>query len=495
MELDGLSRVPPHDLVAEASVLGCVLLGADRALALVSDLRADDFFLPEHREAWAGIGALVERGVPVDIVSLGDEIKARGVAGRFEGGWQTWAVATAGGVSTWQNVGHHATIVREKATLRKLLTICTEVVCRCYQSESADEVLGQAREGVAALEVDGHEGGPVKIGTALSGVIEVIQSRAAGKVSEHMVLTGIETLDYEIGGMAPEEVVVVAGRPGQGKTAFADCVATYNGLADVPCLFFSLEMSLQQLIERVLSLRSDIPASHLRSGRGEGYKRLDKAAFTKLTAASEELYNVPLWIEPRALPLGRIVGESRRWHARHVRGKGKTLGLIAVDYLQLVAVETKNRDRSREEQVARISKTLKMLAKELQVPLMELSQLNRAIERRGGEPVMSDIRESGAIEQDASIILCPWRGEAADDPDKKNEDGDADIIILKNRGGQTGKAPAHWLSKTMEYRHDWGRTAHGRPADFGGERSLIDDYQIKQPLDPHASPPSWHDKD
>lgn len=476
MEFDGLPRVPPHDLVAEASVLGCVLLGADRALALVSDLRADDFFLPAHREAWAGIGALVERGVPVDIVSLGDEIKARGVAGRFDGGWQAWAVATAGSVSTWQNVSHHATIVREKATLRKLLTLATEIVCRCYQSEPAGEVLGQAREGVAALEVDGHEGGPVKIGTALSGAIEVIQSRADGKVSEHMVLTGIETLDYEIGGMAPEEVVVVAGRPGQGKTAFMDVVAVYNALCGVPVLVFSLEMSLQQLVERALSMRSEIPASHLRAGRGEGYKRLGKDAFTKLTAASEELYNVPLWIDPRALPLGRIVGEARRWHARHVRGKGKTLGLIAVDYLQLIAVETRNRDRSREEQVARISKTMKMLAKELQIPMMELSQLSRAIEKRGGEPIMSDIRESGAIEQDASIILCPWRGEAADDAEKKNEDGDADIIILKNRGGQTGKAPSRWLSKTMEFKHDWSRTKYGRPADFTA-------------LDSHLEPP------
>ena len=487
-----LSRAPPHDLVAEASVLGCVLLAADKALALVSDLRADDFFLPAHREAWAGIGALVERGVPVDIVSLGDEIKARGVAGRFEGGWQMWAVATAGGVSTWQNVGHHATIVREKATLRRLLALCTEVLCRCYQSEPIAEVLGQAREGVAALEVDGHDGGPVKIGDALHGAIEVIQSRAHGKVSEHMVLTGIETLDYEIGGMAPEEVVVVAGRPGHGKTAFMDDVAVYNALVEVPCLIFSLEMSLQQLVERVLSLRSQVPASHLRSGRGEGYKPLDKTAFDKLTTASNELYGVPLWIDPRVLSLGRIVGEARRWHARHVRGKGKKLGLIAVDYLQLVSVETKSRDRSREEQVGRISKTMKMLAKDLQLPVMELSQFNRALEKRGGEPVMSDIRESGSIEQDASIILCPWRGEAADDVEKKNQDCDAEIIILKNRGGQTGNAPVRWIAKTMEFKHDWGRTPHGRPADFGGERSLIDDYQINPPANPA---PPWQGRE
>ena len=488
------SRIPPHDLVAEASVIGCVLLGAEQALGLVSDLRPDDFFDTCHREAWAAVLALAGRSVPVDVVSLGDELEARGVAARFEGGWQTWATKTAGNVTAWQNVQHHALMVHEKATLRRLLTLAIEVSCRCYTGEPVAEVLGQAREGVAALEVDGHGGGPVRLGDALGDAIEVVQSRARGQVSEHMVLTGIETLDYEIGGMAPEEVVVVAGRPGHGKTAFADCVAVNCGLAGVPCLFFSLEMSLQQLIERVLSIRSQIAASHLRSGRGEGYKPLDKAAFTKLSAASEELYNVPLWIEPRSLSLGRIVGESRRWHARQVRGKGKKLALIAIDYLQLIEVETQRRGGNREEAVGQISKTVKRLAKDLGIPVMPMSQLNRKIEERGGEPQMSDIRESGAIEQDASIILCPWRGEIATDPERKNQDCDADIIILKNRGGQTGKAPVSWHAKTMEFRHDWARSKTGRPTDFGGERSLIDDYQVTA-LDQHREPPNYQDKD
>ena len=486
------NRTPPHDLVAEANVIGCVLLGAATATALVSDLRPDDFFDTCHREAWAAILALVDRTVPVDVLSLGDELKARGVAARFDGGWHAWATRIAGGVSSWQNVQHHALMVREKATLRRLLALAVDVACRCYTGERVAEVLGGARDGVAALEVDGYEGGPVKIGDALSDSIEVIQSRAKGRVSEHMVLTGIETLDYEIGGMAPEEVVVVAGRPGHGKTAFADCVAVNCGLADVPCLFFSLEMSLQQLVERVLSMRSQIPASYLRSGRGEGYKPLDKEAFKKLNAASNELYNVPLWIDPRSLPLSRIVGESRRWHARHVRGKGKKLALIAIDYLQLIDVETQRRGGNREEAVGQISKTVKRLAKDLGIPLMPMSQLNRKIEERGGEPQMSDIRESGAIEQDASIILCPWRGEMASDPERKNHDCDAEIIILKNRGGQTGKAPVKWLAKTMEFRHDWSRTKSGRPDDFGGECSLIDDYQITPPSSP---PGDWQNRD
>ena len=490
------ARIPPHDLDAEASVLGCVLLGAEKALALVSDLRADDFFAPEHREVWAAAVALSGRAVPVDVVSLGGELKARGVAARFDGGWGAWSAKTASSVSAWHNVQHHALIVRERATLRRLLALATEVACRCYTGEPVAEVLGQAREGVAALEVDGQEGGPVKIGDALSGAMEVVQSRAKGQVSEHMVLTGIETLDFEIGGMAPEEVIVVAGRPGHGKTAFADCVAVNCGLAGVPCLFFSLEMSLQQLVERVLSMRSQIPASHLRSGRGEGYKPLDKEAFGKLTDASNELYGVPLWIEPRSLPLGRIVGESRRWHTRHVRGKGAGLGLIAIDYLQLVEVETQRRGGNREEAVAQISKTCKRLAKDLGVPVMAMSQLNREIEKSNREPQMSDIRESGAIEQDASIILCPWRGEIATDPERKNDDCDADIIILKNRGGRTGKAPVMWHAKTMEFRHDWSRSKTGRPADFGGERSLIDDYQIKSTDDTLApNYGNWQDKE
>jgi replicative DNA helicase len=173
-----------------------------------------------------------------------------------------------------------------------------------------------------------------------------------------------------------------------------------------------------------------------------------------------------------------------------VRGKGKQLALIAIDYLQLVEVETQRRGGNREEAVAQISKTCKRLAKDLGLPVLAMSQLNREIEKSNREPQMSDIRESGAIEQDASIILCPWRGEIATDPERKNEDCDADIIILKNRGGRTGKAPVRWHAKTMEFRHDWSRSRTGRPPDFGGgEHSLIDDYQ------PHASPPSWHERD
>ena len=443
-------RTPPNDIAAELSVIGAALVASDKVLANVSDLRADDFFQPENREAWAAVLAVAERRMPVDVLSVGDELKARGMVGRFPGGWHEWASKAASAIPTVENVSHYAEIVRDKATLRRMIELCASVASRCYSCQPVDDVLAEAREGVATLEVQGKSGGPVKIGTALQDAVATIESRALA-TKPHFVKTGISTVDNYIGGLAPGDMVVVAGRPGHGKTAFADGVALWNACAGVPSLFFSLEMSLQQLIERVLSIKSRTPAASLRTGKGADGKPLTKEDYDVIGMAANRLLDVPLWVDERPLTLGRIVGEARRWHAREVRGKGHAFGLVAVDYLQLVGLETEKRDQSREQQVARISKTMKWLAKSIACPVMVLAQLNREVEKRGGKPVQADLRESGSLEQDADMIFFPWRDIPADNQDARNQDGPAEIIVAKNRSGKIGSLSAWWKAEVMEF--------------------------------------------
>ena len=436
----------PNNTDAELALIGAALVAADRTMQQASDLAVDDFYMPAHREAWAAILALQERGAAIDVLSVGDELKTRGMAARFDGGWLSWASATAAKVPIIEHVDNFARIVREKATLRRLVLLCTETIARACADQSLDEVMTDHRDGFAALEVMGMAGGPVKIGDCLHSAVDEIARK--GTAMECFVPTHISTVESYIGGMAPGNMVVVAARPGMGKTAFADGTATANACYEIPCLFISQEMVLQELVERVLSLKSRIPANLLRSGRNPDGTKLEKESFNILYDVAERLKKAPLWIDDRPLSLGRIVGETLRWHAKEVRGKGKKIGLVAVDYLQLVEVETAGKE-NREQHVSRISRTLKRLAKKIQCPVMVLSQLNREVERRGGEPTLADLRESGAIEQDADIIMFPWRD--LSDPAMKNQSGPAWIIIAKNRGGGCGKAGAHWEAPVMEY--------------------------------------------
>jgi replicative DNA helicase len=439
-------QVPPNDEAAELSVIGTMLLIPEQVFPLVSGLRADDFFFPPHREAWAATLAVVERCMPVDVVAVGDELRSRGMWQRFPGGWQTWASETANRATAPEIAEAHARIVQDKARLRRLIALCVEVQSAAYGAQDVDDVMARARDGVAALEVQGTVQA-TKICDSLSAVLAVVEDRTSGKKS-HAVKTGLDNLDWVIGGMKPAQLVIVAGRPGQGKTAFAKKVALWNARHGLPVLFFSLEMETQELVERDFSLVSRVPAFAIGSGQ------LDVDQWRKIQDAGETLRTASLWIDDRSQGLAQICAEARRWHAREVRGKAENpegMALVVVDYLQLVRVDRESRSENRENQVARIGRELKGLAKSLRVPVMGLCQLNREVEKRGGRPLPFDLRESGALEQDADIILFPWRDIPSDDQKARRESGPAECIVGKHRGGATGIAELYWNAPLMEF--------------------------------------------
>ena len=429
---DECDRVPPHSLAAERSVIGCAVVASAECMAELAELRPDDFFLPAHVEAWEAILALVGRGIGVNMVSVQDELRARGTIQRFDGGL-SWVSGVAMSAPLVMQAGAHAATVRKMATLRRLIGLCQETACRCYNMAEADDVLADMRAGVASLEVAASSVGPVSVADALPPVLEEILARPERK-NDHVARSGIEEVDIITGGFRRGHVVVVAGLPGMGKTAAAGGILAHNALNGVPCLLFSLEMDRQEIIERLLSLRSHVPATDLATGRATK----NQEAWSKVLSANGEITTYPLWLDDRPLTLNQICGEAHRWYAKHVRARGREMALIAVDFLGLVRSEESSENRNRE--VAKMAQRFKLLAKALRIPVMVLSQLSRKAAERGGEPILSDLRDSGEVEAAADVVLFPWR------------DGDrARWIIAKNKSGACGGVDVAWHAERMEY--------------------------------------------
>jgi replicative DNA helicase len=439
------AQKPPFDDAAERSVVGCALMNAAETIPLVGVLAIDDFLMPHHREAWAAILRVVDRRMPVDMIAIGDDLKAAGMDERFPDGWQAWAVQVCSEVSTWHNVGRHADVVRAKSTLRKLIALAAEIQSLSYASKPVDEVLGRAREGVAALEVSGGGKGPEKIETLLGGVLDAIEARQRGEAPIG-VMSGIRELDDLLTGFKPGRLYLLGGRPGDGKTALAKGIALHSARNGVPVLFFSREMSNTELVERDLAIVSRVPAYRI-GGGSLGY-----ADWKKLQNAAGEISTARLWLDDRSTTIERIVAESRKWHATQVRGKSSgELGLIILDYLQLARMTKARPGANREQVVAEMSRALKELAGELRVPALVLSQLNRGAEERGGRPIPSDLRESGALEQDADVILFVYRDIPPEDQETRRKPGPAEIVIGKHRGGPTGIANVHFNTELMHF--------------------------------------------
>ena len=450
MQAQNEARTPPHDEAAERSVIGSMLLSAVDVLPLVGDLAVDDFYLPNHREVWAAILAVGKRGMPVDLISVGDELRVAGVEARFPGGWQEWAVGVANTVSLWRHAGTHADVIRAKATLRRLIALGTEVISLAYGSQPVDEVLACARAGVASLEVAGGGKGPETVESLLSPALDAIEARQRGTAPVG-VPTGLRGLDRLLGALKPARMYVLGGRPGDGKTSAAKGFALHAAMEGVPALFFSREMINQELVERDLAIVSRVPAYRI------GGRKLEYQDWKALQTAAGKIAEAKLWLDDRSTTIERIVAETRKWHAINVRGKSEAkdgafpLGLMVLDYLQLARLAKARSHANREQVVAEMSRALKELAQELHIPVLVLSQLNREAEKRGGRPIPSDLRESGAIEQDADVILFVYRDIAPDDQAARRISGPAEIICGKHRGGPTGIVPVHFNTELMHF--------------------------------------------
>jgi replicative DNA helicase len=426
-------KLPPHSVEAEQSVLGGLLLEAS-ALDRVADLMTeDDFYRHEHRLIFRQIVRLSEMAKPVDVITVAEALE---IAGELEKvGGLPYLGSLAQNVPSAANIRRYGEIVRERSIMRKLVEVGTDIASSAYNPTGRDaaQLLDEAESKVFEIAEAGSHGkqGFVPMPPLLTQVVERIETLYARDNPSDVtgIATGFTDIDRMTSGLQPGELVIVAGRPSMGKTAFSINIAENVALdSKLPVAIFSMEMGASQLALRMLGSVGKLNQHDLRTGR------LQDDDWGRLTHALGRLHDAPIHIdESAALSAMDLRARSRRLH-RQCSG----LGLIVVDYLQLMSSNVGKASENRATEISEISRSLKALAKELHVPVIALSQLNRGLEQRPNKrPVMSDLRESGAIEQDADLILFIYRDEVynSDSPDK----GKAEIIIGKQRNGPIGK--------------------------------------------------------
>jgi replicative DNA helicase len=435
---DNLRKLPPQSLEAEESVLGGVLLdntAIDRALEV---LAPDDFYREAHRKIMRAMLELNQRGEPVDLVTLSDVLKVRGELQDIGGA--TYLAELADKVPTAANVGYYARIVRQKAVLRTLIQTATEIATLGYESSAdVDQFLDEAEHKIFEISERKVRPSFFRIRDIMVDSMKAIEQLYERKELVTGVPTGFIDLDRMTAGLQSSDLIVVAGRPSMGKTAFALNIAQHAALtAKLGVAIFSLEMSKEQLVLRMLCSEARVDQSKVRAGFAA------ERDFPKLALAASRLADSPIYVDDTpALSVLELRAKARRLK----RERESKLGLVIVDYLQLMRGH-ENAD-NREQEISSISRSLKALAKELNVPVVALSQLNRQVETRAEKrPVMADLRESGAIEQDADVIAFLYRPIVYD---KNAEERAAEVIIAKQRNGPIGSVPLTFMSEYTRF--------------------------------------------
>lgn len=436
-------RVPPHSIEAESSVLGGLLLD-NGAWDRVGDLLVDsDFYRHEHRLVYAAIGALINASKPADVITVHEQLQALGKS--QEVGGLSYLNALAQYVPSASNIRRYAEIVRERSILRKLVAASDDIATAAFntQGRAVDKILDEAEQKIFNI---GEEGSRMKQGfqsmdTLVVDLLDRVSEMADNPNDITGVPTGFYDLDRMTSGLQPGDLVVLAARPSMGKTAFAINIAEHVALNEgLPVAVFSMEMGASQLAVRIVGSIGRVDQGHLRTGK------LTDDEWPRLTEAIERLRTVSLHIDETP---GLTPSELRANSRRLARQCGK-LGLIVVDYLQLMSGSSGSDGDNRATELGEISRGLKMLAKELQCPVIALSQLNRGVEQRTDKrPMMSDLRESGAIEQDADIIMFIYRDDYYNKDSK--DPGVAEIIIGKQRNGPTGTCRLAFLKPLTRF--------------------------------------------
>ncbi len=445
-------KLPPHSVEAEQSLLGGLLLDNtawDRIADLVSGA---DFYRDDHRRIFRHINLLIERGKPADVVTVFESIEKSDEVDASGG--LAYLGEIANNTPSAANIRRYAEIVRERAILRKLVTVGDEIAASALNplGKEAKTLLDQAEAKIFEIAEAGSRTtqGFVPIQPLLGQVVDRIQELYDRENPSDItgVPTGFHDLDEKTSGLQPGDMIVVAGRPSTGKTAFALNIAEHVAVdMGLPVALFSLEMPGTQLAMRMLSSIGRLDQLRVRTGR------LNDEEWQRLTYALGKLNEAPIHIDET----GGINAVDLRARARRLYRQCGKLGLIVVDYLQLMSSTRDGENRATE--IAEISRSIKSLAKELHVPVVALSQLNRELEKRNDKrPVMSDLRESGAIEQDADLILFLYRDEVynTDSPDK----GTAEVIIGKHRNGPTGKVQLTFLGEYTRFQN------YAKPSSF-----------------------------
>jgi replicative DNA helicase len=447
-------RIPPHSIEGESSVLGGLLLD-NGAWDRVSDLLSEgDFYRYEHRLVYAALGVLINASKPADVITVFEQLQSQGKA---EGiGGLAYLNSLAQYVPSASNIRRYAEIVRERSILRKLVSASDEIATNAFNPKGrlVSTILDESEQKIFNI---GEEGSRMKRGfqtmdTLVVDLLDRVQEMADNPNDVTGVPTGFYDLDRMTSGLQAGDLIVLAARPSMGKTAFAINIAEHVALKEgLPVAVFSMEMGAAQLAVRIVGSIGRIDQGHLRTGK------LTDEEWPRLTEAIEKLRNISLHIDETA---GLTASELRANARRLARQCGK-LGLIVVDYLQLMSGSSGDNE-NRATELGEISRGLKMLAKELQCPVIALSQLNRSVETRPDKrPMMSDLRESGAIEQDADIIMFIYRDEYYT-KDACKEPGVAEIIIAKQRNGPTGVCKLAFIRQLTRFES----LASGGSGDF-----------------------------
>lgn len=433
-------KLPPHSIEAEQSVLGGLMLDNRAWDQVVDRLREIDFYRHEHRLIFRGMYKLIENNRPIDVLTLADLLKEKRELDQVGG--DVYLFELANNTPSTANIVAYADIVRERSILRQLISTSQEIADQAFnpQGKTVAELLDMAERRVFSISEQGTKtGGPLNIKEYLTKTMDRIDTLFQAKTPITGVPTGYNDFDEMTSGLQPSDLVIIAGRPSMGKTGLAMNIAENVAFkSQAPVLVFSMEMPGEAIVMRLLSSLCRIDQLRIRTGK------LEDDDWPRISSTVSMLSDAPLFIDDTpALSPAEMRARARRLTKEHGQ-----LGLIVVDYLQLMQVPGFNENRTAE--ISEISRSLKALAKELKVPVVALSQLNRGLEQRADKrPVMSDLRESGAIEQDADLIVFIYRDEVYNDasPDK----GTAEIIIAKQRNGPIGKVRLTFLGQYTSF--------------------------------------------
>lgn len=430
-------KIQPQSLEAEMSVLGAMLMDKEAISKAVEVLSEEAFYKTTHRKIYSAILDLFEKNEPVDLVTLTNELKKKGELTNIGG--PIYLTTILNSVPTSANVEYYIKIVNEKAVIRNLISAATEITSMAYQpTEDVSQLLDNAEQLIFNIVQRKISRDFVHIGDMLHDSFEMIEELYAKKAYVTGVPSGFIELDTITSGFHPSDLIIIAGRPSMGKSSFALNIAQHASSKEkIPVGIFSLEMSKEQLVHRVLCAEARVDAHKLRTGY------LGETDWPKLTTAAGVLAEAPIYIDDTpAISILEIRAKSRRLKAKY------NIGLVVIDYLQLV--QGRMQVDNRQQEISEISRSLKSLARELNIPVIALSQLSREVEKRGDrKPQLSDLRESGAIEQDADLVAFVYREEYYK-PTPENE-GIAEIIIGKQRNGPVGTIKLAFVRKYTRF--------------------------------------------
>lgn len=433
-----IKRVPPHSIEAEQSVVGAILMDRDAITVAAEIICGDDFYQKAYGVIFDSVVELFNEGKPVDLITLQNRLREKAVPEEISSLEFVRDLVTA--VPTSANVKYYAEIVSEKATLRRLIKMNEAIADECYQGqEPLEAILERTEKQVFELVQNrGGNGEYVPIKQVVLNALEKIEKASKSKGTVTGIPTGFIDLDYKTSGLQPSDLILVAARPSMGKTAFVLNIAQHVAFKQNRTVaIFSLEMSKEQLVNRLLAMESHVDSQNMRTGN------LKDEDWTKLVEGADIIGKSNLIIDDTpGISIAEMRSKCRKYKLEH------NLGIIMIDYLQLMSGSGKS--DSRQQEISDISRSLKALARELNVPVIALSQLSRAVEQRPDHrPMLSDLRESGAIEQDADVVMFIYRDDYYHkDTEKKDI---AEIIIAKQRNGPIGTVELVWLPRYTQF--------------------------------------------